>query len=71
MKPEECECKYLTKLKMKEEWRGQSMVLGQARPDSPGYVCRHPSRRRRVKSPCLPLSDLPCPISLSLSFFPD
>lgn len=69
MMREECECKYLTKFKMKEEWRGQSTA--ETQPADLSYVCRHPRRRRRVKSPCLPLSDLPCPISLSLNIFPD
>lgn len=71
MKPEKCTCKYLTKIKMKEEWLGQGAELGKTQRDRYGYACGHPGKRRRVKRPCLPLSDLPCPITLSLESFPE
>jgi len=71
MKPEECICKYLTKIKMTDEWLGQGAALSKTQPDRYGYACGHPGKRRRVKRPCLPLSDLPCPITLSLKSFPE
>ena len=71
MKPEDCDCKYLTKIKQPGEYKGWDSALGKIQPDSYGYVCAHPRRRKRVKNPCLVLNDMPCPITFKLNVFPD
>lgn len=70
MKPEECTCRHLAKVKQAEEGRGHQ-VLSTTEPEGYDYVCKHPAKKKRAKRPCLPLSHLPCPISLSLDSFPE